>query len=166
VQRARHFGRSGTTVRDPVVLQLVVREVLDIAAGEIRGAGIEVDTQLPDEPVTVSGDPVQLAQVLLNLLLNALQASPPPVAGGIELRLWTRAGLAVLTVRDHGQGIPPEHLPQIGSEFFTTKPQGTGLGLSIARQLVGQHGGQLVLCNAPGGGAEATLSLPCRLASG
>lgn len=166
VQRARNFVRAGTTVREAVVLQQVVREVLDIAAGEIRGAGIAVDTALPAETVTVNADPVQLAQVVLNLLLNALQASPPPAAGGIDIRLWARAGVAVLTVRDHGQGIAPAYLPQIGTEFFTTKAQGTGLGLSIARQLVEQHGGQLVLRNAPDGGAEATLSLPCKVVPG
>lgn len=161
LQHARNYVRTGDPLRVPVVLQRVVQEVLELAAGEIRASGLALNTQWPDEPVTVQGDPVQLAQVVLNLLLNALQASQHPAPGGIQLRLWARHDTAVLTVRDHGQGIEPAALPQLGHPFFTTKADGTGLGLSIAHHLAEQHGGQLVLRNATQGGAVATLTLPC-----
>lgn len=160
LQGIRNLIRPGDTLREPVVLQRVVQEVLGIVTAEARRLGVPLSTHLPDPPVTVEGDPVQLAQVLLNLVLNGLQATQPPVAGGIEIRLWASQGTAVLTVRDHGQGIAWQHLPQLGTQFFTTKVGGTGLGLSIARSLVEQHGGKLTLSNAPDGGAVAMLNLP------
>lgn len=161
LQHARNYVRSGVPLRVPVVLQRVVQEVLELAAGEIRTSGIALRTQWPDAPITVQGDPVQLAQVVLNLLLNALQASERKTPGRVVVTLWVRGGTAVLTVQDQGHGIAPGSLPQLGHPFFTTKPDGTGLGLSIAHHLAEQHGGQLVLRNAAEGGAIATLSLPC-----
>lgn len=161
VRRVRNFVRTGTAEREPVDLRRTVQEVLHIVAGEARETATALNTDLPADPVTVHGDPVQLAQVLLNLVLNALQAGAGTRGNRIDLRLWAGHGTAVITVRDHGTGIAPEHLAQVGTPFYTTKPEGTGLGLSIARALVEQHGGSLVLRNAPGGGAVVMLSLPC-----
>lgn len=165
VSRVRNFVRTGSTQREPVDLRRIVQEVLALVAGEAREAHIVLNTDLPADAVTVSGDAVQLAQVLLNLVLNALQASVDLPGRRIELRLRAGHGTAVMTVRDHGPGLAPQDLHQAGTPFYTTKPEGTGLGLSIARALVEQHGGSLVLRNAPGGGAVAMLTLPCRTAS-
>ncbi len=161
VRRVRNFVRTGSTEREPLDLRRIVQEVQAIVAGEAREAGITLNTDLPDEPVTVHGDPVQMAQALLNLVLNALQAGAETRSQHVDLRLWTSHDKALITVRDHGPGIAPQALHQVGTPFYTTKPEGTGLGLSIARSLVEQHGGHLVLRNAPGGGVIALLSLPC-----
>lgn len=161
LRRIRDFVRPGSGLREPVVLQHVVQEVLAVLASEFRRAGLEVRTDVPASPVVVHGDSVQLAQVLINLLLNAIQASDTPAARDIGLKLEVSDGRCALMVRDWGNGIAPEHLTQVGTALFTTKEGGTGLGLSIVRGLIEQHGGQLSLCNAPGGGALATVLLPC-----
>lgn len=161
LRRIRDFVRPDSGLRQPVALQPVMHEVLAMLAGELRRAGLRVLIDAPQAPVHVQGDPVQLAQVLLNLLLNALQASGTPPAGDVALGLRLDSGMAVLTVRDHGHGIAPEHLARVGTPLFTTKDGGTGLGLSIVRGIVEQHQGRLQLCNAPGGGALATVILPC-----
>lgn len=161
LRRIRDFVRPGTGLRQPVALQSVVHEVLEVLAGEVRRAGLRVHADCPAEPVRVVGDPVQLAQVLLNLVLNAIQASTPAGSRDIALRLRLEGPMAVLTVRDHGQGIAPQHADQVGTPLFTTKPGGTGLGLSIVRGILEQHRGHLHLRNAPGGGALATVVLPC-----
>ncbi len=108
----------------------------------------------------VLGDRSQLQQVLINLLLNAIQASPE----GGEARVSARRAAKVwsIQVRDHGAGIADEARDKIFDPFFTTKPvgDGTGLGLSISLGIVERHGGRLRVENAPGGGAIATAELP------
>jgi len=161
LQRVRGFVRPGGDPHEIVDLRRTAQEVLDLLSSETRAAGVAVHVDLPIDPVNVTGDAVQLAQIVLNLVRNALQASPPHSHSAIALRLWSEQNTAVLTVRDHGAGIEPQHLPQVGTPFFTTKSEGTGLGLTIARALAQQHKASLVLRNAPDGGALAQLRLPC-----
>lgn len=161
VQRVRQAAGPDRGTRESVPLQRVIRDVLDLAGDEARKTDRLFVTSLPAEAVCVQGDPVQLAQILLNLLLNALQAMKGSGEGAIEVHLAVHKGIAQVKVRDHGPGIAPEHLMEVGTPLFTTKSDGSGLGLSISRSLAEQHGGHLVLCNAAGGGAEAVLSLPC-----
>jgi signal transduction histidine kinase len=106
----------------------------------------------------VAGEEERLRQVLINLCLNALEATPAggkvTVSAGYEgERVW-------LTVDDAGPGVPPEVRERIFEPFFTTKAQGSGLGLSIVHAIVTQHGGTLEVGSAPGGGARFILRLP------
>lgn len=124
---------------------------------------MNVALALASAPAWVEGDGPRLQAALLNVLLNALHASPQ--GGRVEVNLRTEGEVVELTVRDHGDGLTPEALERAGEPFFTTKPGGTGLGLATARATLAEHGGSLVLENAKGGGARVTLRLPVRRGS-
>jgi two-component system sensor histidine kinase HydH len=109
-------------------------------------------------PPPCEHDPAQIEQMLLNLLLNAIQAIDG--AGRVEVRIQSRDGKAVLTVADTGRGIAPAQLLKIFRPFFTTKGHGTGLGLSLARRIVETHGGQIEVQSAPQKGTTFTVTLP------
>ena len=117
-----------------------------------------LDPRLP----CVRGDRVQLQQVVLNLLLNAIQAASSQHAGAPAVSMVTdRSGTAVrLVVTDSGPGIPPESMTRIFDPFYTTKPDGLGVGLSISRSIIEVHGGELSAGNQPSGGAEFVVTLP------
>lgn len=106
----------------------------------------------------VDHDPNQINQVLLNLLLNAIQAMDKP--GSIHVSLQPDNDAVLITVADEGKGIPPEILPNIFRPFFTTKGHGTGLGLSLARRIVESHGGQIDVRSEVGRGTQFILRLP------
>jgi two-component system sensor histidine kinase HydH len=117
----------------------------------------EVRSDLP----AVEHDPAQINQVLLNLLLNAIQSMDKP--GVIRVTLQQHDDDTVrITVSDQGKGIAPEHLPNIFRPFFTTKGHGTGLGLSLARRIVESHGGSINVESTPGAGTQFTVELPIR----
>jgi len=156
----RGFVKPGEKRRELVCLQRVAEEVLDIIRGEARQAGIRLECALGSKAVELIGDSVQLSQVLLNLLRNAMQATAPHTGGRIGLTLMREDGRAVFRVQDQGHGITLENRPRIGTAFFSTKPDGMGLGLSISRAIVEQHGGRLALLDAPGGGVIVEFVLP------
>ncbi|MBI4911116.1 MAG: sensor histidine kinase [Acidobacteria bacterium] len=116
--------------------------------------------ELQAESVWVDGSPVQLEQVLVNLVLNARDAAGEP--GTVRILVQGGEGEARLEVQDSGPGIPPEHLPRIFEPFFTTKGEGrgTGLGLAMARHIAEEHGGTLEAANLPRGGARFSLRVP------
>ena len=129
---------------------------------EARRRGVTLEVRPSASPAVVAGDRIQLQQVVINLVLNGMDA----VAGSPEGRRAVAVSVAgdrdgvVLTVRDRGPGIAPEHLPKLFESFFTTKSQGMGLGLAIARTLVEAHGGRLRVDNRPGEGAAFHVELP------
>jgi signal transduction histidine kinase len=106
----------------------------------------------------VEHDPNQINQVLLNLLLNAIQSMDKP--GTIRVTLEQDEDLAVISVSDEGKGIATENLSQIFRPFFTTKGQGTGLGLSLARRMVESHGGSITVTSEVGIGTQFEVRLP------
>jgi len=107
---------------------------------------------------SIDHDPNQINQVLLNLLLNAIQAMDK--SGSIFVTLRRDKDAVLITVADQGKGIPPENLPNIFRPFFTTKGHGTGLGLSLARRIVEAHGGTITVRSEVGKGTQFTLHLP------
>jgi len=117
---------------------------------------IELDVTGSIPPV--DHDPNQINQVLLNLLLNAIQSMDKP--GTIRVLLETDEDDVLITVADEGKGIPPEHLPNIFRPFFTTKGHGTGLGLSLARRTVESHGGHIDVTSEVGKGSRFQIRLP------
>ena len=121
-----------------------------------KGAEITLhkDPSLPE----VEHDSDQIHQVLLNLLLNALQAIDQN--GKIAVSLERKEATAVILVGDNGRGIPPDHLPNIFRPFFTTKGDGTGLGLSLARRIVEDHQGRIDVTSAVGKGTTFAVVLP------
>lgn len=106
----------------------------------------------------VEADPDLLERVLVNLILNALEASPEEATVTVKTRQTAEA--VEITVLDRGQGVAAEHREQIFNPFFTTKPTGVGLGLAISARIVGEHGGAIRVDSEPGRGAAFTVSLP------
>jgi signal transduction histidine kinase len=144
----------------PPLLERLVH-LLDYMA---RRRGVTLGTKLTEDLPDVAADPGQVQQVLLNLLMNALEATPRD--GAITVEAWAcphdgRPGAAV-AVSDTGTGISPDSLGRIFDPFYTTKPpgQGTGLGLAIARDIVRDHGGTLAVQSRAGVGTTFTLWLP------
>lgn len=158
--RIRNFVRKSSEDRSPVSMQRIVKEATDILAADLRRAKVSVSTELPGTPVMVMGEKLQLLQVLLNLMINAVQAMAQSEKREMECLLRVEQKEVLLVLRDHGPGFPVEHLDKIDAPFFTTKPDGMGLGLPIARSIVEQHGGKLHLANAPQGGARVEVKLP------
>jgi len=121
---------------------------------------IMIKLEITDTIPPVEHDPNQINQVLLNLLLNAIQSMDKP--GTIRVLLEHDDGTVLITVADEGKGIPPERLPNIFRPFFTTKGHGTGLGLSLARRMVEAHGGHIDVTSEVGKGTQFLVRLPVK----
>lgn len=140
----------------------VVRETVDLLSGLAIGRQVELRSALSNIPLPVKGDPVQLQQVIVNLLVNGMDAMSGLAAA--ERRVTVRTArdgrFAEVSIADQGPGIPPDQLRQVFEPLFTTKSEGMGMGLSIARTIVEAHGGRLSVENQPGGGALFRVNLP------
>jgi signal transduction histidine kinase len=119
-----------------------------------------VELEIKDVIPPAEHDPNQINQVLLNLLLNAIQSMDKP--GVIRVSLQSDDDDVLIAVADEGKGIPPEHLPNIFRPFFTTKGHGTGLGLSLARRMVEAHGGNIDVTSVVGKGTQFRIRLPVK----
>jgi len=141
----------------------VIDEVLTLTRHEIRRHGIQLRTELETGLPAITGDPVQLQQVMLNLIMNAVEATSAMSEGQRELLLKSESqgtNAIVIAVRDSGVGIDPMNLDQLFKPFFTTKAGGMGMGLSISRTAVEAHGGRLWALPNEGTGAIFQFSLP------
>jgi PAS domain S-box-containing protein len=145
VDRIREHIRKAPPRKDYFDLNAAISEVMVLARSAIIRNGVSVQTRLADRLSPVHGDRVQLQQVVLNLVLNAVEAMGSIEAGARELLISTeqdQTGVLV-AVRDSGPGIDPTHLERVFEAFYTTKSGGTGMGLSICRSIIDAHGGQL-----------------------
>jgi len=153
------LSRPAAAAHGPVELARPVDAALRLARVQPRFKAVDVELDLAPGLPPVLADERRLAQVFLNLFLNAGDA----MGGGGKVRVSARAdGAAVLVrVADTGPGVPPEHLPRVFEPFFTTKGagQGTGLGLAISQGIVEAAGGELAAANAEGGGAVFSVRL-------
>ena len=163
VQNLQYFARPPAPGRSPVDLNELVQRILQMQAYPLRKSNITVDF-LPEPTLpSIEGDPNQLMQVFLNLLLNAEQAiRETRDKGTVRVRLGRNADQVWIVFQDDGPGIAPENLAHIFDPFFTTKRpgRGTGLGLSICKTVLREHGGNIEASSAPGGGAVFTITLP------
>ena len=129
--------------------------MIELTRGEAVKSGAAVQTQLADGLPFIEGDRVELQQVLLNLIINALEAMSSISDGARELAIITTkadAGCVLVTVRDSGPGFAPQSAGQIFAPFYTTKSTGLGMGLSICRSIIEAHGGRLwASANVPRG---------------
>jgi C4-dicarboxylate-specific signal transduction histidine kinase len=146
IARIRALSRNASTHKEPVDLRGVVSDALALAGGELAAHDIAVATDLPADVPAVWGDRVQLQQVLLNLVMNAIDAMAAAAGSPRELRI--SAGVqgrdaVIVSVRDSGVGLPPECADRIFDAFVTTKPHGVGMGLPISRTIVEAHAGRL-----------------------
>ena len=157
------YVRGQGLARAVIDLREAVRGALALRRNQLLNQQIEVEVVLPPEPVLVSGNTVNLQQVLMNLLVNAEHAIRSHRGRGhLWIRLAVAEGQAVITVEDDGPGIPPELLSRVFDPFYTTKPEGegTGLGLSVSAGIVADHHGRIAAAERPGGGARFTVELP------
>ncbi len=152
------FARPRPPRYRSVSVDELLEAVLDLSAHAVGSAPIEMRKQAAPNLPPLECDPEQLKQVLLNLVINAIQAMPQGGELSVSARLAN--GRLLIEVRDQGCGIDPEHLEKIFDPFFTTKENGTGLGLSVAHQIVEQHGGVLSARANPEGGMTFALLLP------
>lgn len=153
-----NFSRPASTQRTQFTLGEILDEAMHIAKYYKRVKGRIIETTVPADLPPLAGVRDQLAQVFLNLILNAIDATAQ--GGRIELRAERQGGEVVATVRDDGHGIRPEQAGRIFEPYFTTKPHGTGLGLFVTRKLVTDHGGAVEFRSRPGEGTTFTVRLP------
>lgn len=167
------YARPPTLQKRPVVLREVLAQTVEFLAPRARQLGIHVDVELPEQVVQIEADAGEIRQVLLNLLLNAFEASVKGdtvsarltceprerrrgrAAGGLADAAWMR-----LEVADRGPGLPADLGDRIFEPFVSTKDAGTGLGLPICRRIVEEHGGELFAVDRQGGGAVFVVRLP------
>jgi signal transduction histidine kinase len=138
----------------------VARELAVLLETRAEEAGVTLELT-GDATLTLDADARKLRQALLNVVLNAIQASPRGATVRLAVSRSCGEG-ARLTVRDDGTGMTPEVLERIRKPYFTTKEGGTGLGVAVARGLVEQHGGRMELKSVPGTGTTVTITLPMK----
>jgi PAS domain S-box-containing protein len=164
IKRVRLLFRKGSPQRELVDLNEVVRDMIVLLRGEATRYNISVRTQLAADLPPVLGDRVQLQQVLMNLMLNGMDAMKD-VDGTRELGITSQQAeneQVLVTVCDTGVGLPHQQADQIFNAFFTTKSHGTGMGLRISRSIVESHGGRLWAAENSPRGASFYVTLPTK----
>jgi signal transduction histidine kinase len=154
--------RRETAARSLRDLSSIVRDSVQLLQHEARDRGAEFELRLATQPLQVEVDPIQVQQVVLNLLLNALDASAeqPVERRRVVVRTQASASLAEAVVVDRGCGVPDKDRPHLFEPFYTTKPTGLGMGLSISRSIAESHGGRILMEPAAEVGSVFRLILP------
>ena len=162
VARLRNLGRppSALAVKEPTDLTALLDQVLGLSRKKCREQGIEVEYRVDGPPPLASVAQDQIEQVLLNLMLNAIDAMPDGGRLSIHMSTIKMPPGVEIVFADTGQGIPADLLPHIFDPFYSTKPENLGLGLSICQDIVQQHGGHMTAESEPGQGSRFTVRLP------
>ncbi|MGZ8478786.1 MAG: sensor histidine kinase [Candidatus Binatia bacterium] len=143
---------------EPLPLQEVLKELAALEERHARQSNVRIEIIAARDLPALKADPSHLTQVLLNLMVNGIQAMPQ--GGILTLEAKRSNGNILIAVTDTGTGIAPEHEGQIFDPYFTTKVQGTGLGLAISRRLIEAHGGTIKVAKQASGGSRFEISLP------
>ena len=162
VKRVRLLFKKGTLQQELLDLNEILREMILLLHSEATQFAVLVRTELAADVPQIMGDRVQLQQVLMNLMMNSIDAMKD-VDGPRELTIQSQRGedgQVLISVSDTGVGLPPEQPDKIFNAFFTTKPHGTGMGLRISRSIVESHGGRLWAADNPPRGARFCFTLP------
>jgi C4-dicarboxylate-specific signal transduction histidine kinase len=163
IRRIRALSRKADPQRTPLDLREVIEDSLGLVAREIQRSGVELIKDIIVAPSPVMGDRIQLQQVLINLLMNGMQAMAGTKGAKRQLSLYVCHDTeheVIVEVRDSGPGIQPEDMGRLFDAFFTTKPEGMGMGLSICRSIIEAHGGRIWATSQPGQGASLLFALP------
>jgi signal transduction histidine kinase len=142
------YARPRQAMVEPFTLREVLDDVVFLLSGDASQRQVEIDVEIAERDLSVYADVEQVKRALLNLVKNAVQASPP--GSRVEVRAHEAQGKARILVKDFGPGIPPDHLKQIFDPFFTTKGSGAGLGLSIVRSIIEENDGEIWVESVPG----------------
>jgi len=160
INRLRSLYKKAPPKQELVAINEIIREMAGMMRGEARGHGVSIRTDLNDDlPMTVA-DRVQLQQVLMNLMLNGIEAMKD--TGGVLMvkSQFGEDGQIEIAVKDTGPGLPVDTANQIFDAFFTTKAQGSGMGLAICKSIVESHGGRIWANGNGGRGATFHFTLP------
>lgn len=169
IRQLLHFGRRGATSRARTDLRIVARDAAQLVAPAAKSRQIGVAVDEPSDAVWAEVNIGEMEQVVANLLMNAIQASPKGASVRVAVGSRIDAGpdgkpakVAYLAVKDQGSGIAPADLPHIFDPFFTTKDigEGTGLGLAVSFGIVGDHGGRIDVESRLDAGSELSVVLP------
>lgn len=163
INRLRALAKKGAMRWKPIEINSIINDVMSLISSEIilRNASITLDLH-PNVPV-VQGDSIQIQQVLINLLTNALDATDDQPIDGRTITISTRfdnSNGIIVSISDSGGGIPPDTFEDLFSPFHTTKSTGMGLGLSVCKSIIKGHGGKIWAENNPEGGATFSITLP------
>jgi PAS domain S-box-containing protein len=165
ISRIRQLFKKGTSQRELVDANEIIREMIALLRGETTRYNVLVGTDLAADLPQVMADRVQLQQVMMNLMINGIDAMKD--AGGTrELAIKSQRMQneeIVVSVSDSGVGLPPQQTEQIFNAFFTTKPHGTGMGLRISRSIIESHGGRLWAADNSPRGASFCFTLPTKV---
>jgi PAS domain S-box-containing protein len=162
IDRIRLLFKKGEPQRELIDVNQVIREMIVLLRGEARLYSIAIHTELAADLPIINADRVQLQQVFMNLMLNAIDAIKDMKGAG-ELTIRSQpnpGGQLLISVSDSGAGLPSDQANKIFDAFFTTKPDGTGMGLSISRSIIESHGGRLWASANSGRGATFQFTLP------
>jgi PAS domain S-box-containing protein len=159
IDRVRTLYQKGTSQLNEVDINEVIEEIVAMMQNEANRKSIAIRTDFAQKPPKVMADRVQIQQVLMNLMLNGIEAMQG-TSGELAVKSRVDGGQLSILVSDTGVGLPTANAEQIFDPFFTTKPQGTGLGLAIARSIVEAHGGRIWAVPNSGRGAAFHLTLP------
>jgi signal transduction histidine kinase len=162
IQTFLDFARPPQLEKRTFAISDLVTQIVALVSGRAKRQGVQIETDLPPEgSIVIHADMGQVRQVLLNLLLNALDATPEGGMIEIRVRIDTDPSLQLaIAVADTGPGLPAELGPKIFEPFVSTKVTGIGLGLSICKRILEAHEGEIVAANRPEGGAVFTVFLP------
>jgi PAS domain S-box-containing protein len=160
IDRIRSFYRKAPPRRELLNVNPIIFEILTLLEGEANRSSVAMRTDLAPELPEVVADRVQLQQVFMNLMLNAIEAMKNSGGELVVKSQMQQDGQPLFSVSDTGPGLPAESVEQIFSAFFTTKPQGSGMGLAISRTIVESHGGRLWASTNDGTGAAFHFTLP------
>jgi signal transduction histidine kinase len=163
IDRLRAMLRTHQLDRKSVELQAVIDESLALVAHEMRARRIEATVNVSSTPCIITGDRVLLQQVLVNLLINAMDAmaETPPARRRVTISTEVISADVKISVGDNGTGLPAQIQNTMFTPFVTTKAQGLGVGLAVARTILDAHGGAIDARNNPEGGATFTVTLRC-----
>lgn len=161
IDRHRAMLRSHQLDKKPIDLHAVIHESLALVAHEMRARQVDATLNLSSNPCIITGDQVLLQQVLVNLVMNAMDAMAemPSARRSVTIRTEIRAANVEVSVRDTGSGLPAHVANKMFTSFVTTKAHGLGIGLTIARTIIDAHGGTIDARNNPEGGATFTVTL-------
>jgi signal transduction histidine kinase len=162
VKNLLDFARESEIDIKPLDVETLIENTLRLAANQIKLAKVKVKGELSENLPPIFGDHQQLTQVLLNIVLNALDAMPKGGTLTISVTQTQLRDFVSIEFKDTGNGIPEQHLDNIFDPFFTTKPKakGTGLGLSVSLGIIQQHGGDILVKSESGEGTTFTVLLP------
>jgi C4-dicarboxylate-specific signal transduction histidine kinase len=167
IHRLRSLAVKGELARGPVDVNAIVTQVLAMVQRDLAQHQISAVLDLTPDLPTIAGDEVQLQQVLMNLVNNAVHAMKATATK--ELKVWSAFDATrgiLVSVRDSGSGIPDDHMQRLFAPFFTTKAEGMGIGLSISRSIIESHHGRIWAERNESGGTTFHFMIPTATAEG